>query len=63
VWGVWETRELDTGFSCVDLRERDHLEGLDIDGRAILKLIFKKRDREAPKGLMWPRIGTGGGRL
>jgi len=29
----------------------------------ILKLIFKKWDREAPKGLMWPKIGTDGGRL
>ena len=28
-----------------------------------IKLIFKEWDREAPKGLMWPRIGTGGGRL
>jgi len=63
MWHEWETRELHTGFSWVGLRERDHLEGLGIDGRAILKLIFKKWDREVPKGLMWSRIGTGGGRL
>ena len=25
-----------------NLRERDHLEGLDVDGRIILKLVFKK---------------------
>jgi hypothetical protein len=25
-----------------DLRERDHLKDLDVDGRIILKLIFKK---------------------
>jgi hypothetical protein len=29
------------GFSLGDLREGDHLEGLGIDGRIILKQIFK----------------------
>ena len=29
-----------------DLRERDHLEGLGVDERIILKLIFKKWDGE-----------------
>jgi hypothetical protein len=26
----------------VDLKERDYMEGMDIDGRVILKSIFKK---------------------
>jgi hypothetical protein len=34
------------------------LKDLDVGGRIILKLIFKKWDR---KGLLWVRIGTGGG--
>ena len=30
------------GFCWEDLSERDHLENLGVDGRTILKLIFKK---------------------
>ena len=32
-------------------------------GRMILKCIFKKWDVEVWTGLLWLRIGTGGGRL
>ena len=34
-----------TGFWWGDLRERGHLEDLGVDGRLILKRIFKKQDR------------------
>jgi len=30
------------GFWCRNLRDRDHLEDLDVDGRIILRRIFKK---------------------
>jgi hypothetical protein len=40
----------------------DHLENLGVDGRILLKWIFVKWDK-ARTGLMFLRIGTGGGLL
>jgi len=34
--------EVHTGFCWRDPRERDHLKDLDVDGRIILKCMFKK---------------------
>ena len=48
-----------TGFWCGDLKERDHLEDLDVDERIILKGICKKWDGTRT-GLIWFRIGTHG---
>jgi hypothetical protein len=42
---------------------KDHLEDTDTDRSIILKCIFKKWNGEAWTGLIWLRIGTGGGRL
>jgi hypothetical protein len=52
-----------TEFWWGDLSERDHLEDLDVDGRIILKWIFKTFHGEALTGLFWLRIGTVGGFL
>ena len=43
--------------------ERDHLGDPDIDGRTILRWIFRKWDVGAWTRLICQRIGTGGGLL
>jgi hypothetical protein len=45
------------------LRERVHLEDPGVDGRIILRWIFRKWDVRLWTGSSWLRIGTGGGQL
>jgi hypothetical protein len=45
------------------LRERDNLGEPGVEGRKILRRIFKKRDVGVWTGLGWLRIETGGGHL
>jgi hypothetical protein len=53
--------EVYTGFWWGDLREEDHLKDPGIDGRIILKWIFKQWDGGAWTGLIWLRMRTGVG--
>jgi len=46
-----------------NLRERDHFEYPGVDGRIILRWIFRKWNVEARTGSSWLRIGTVGGPL
>jgi hypothetical protein len=46
-----------------NLRERDHLEDPDVNGRIILRWIFRKWDVRAWNGSIWFREGTGGRHL
>jgi len=44
-----------------NLRVRDQLEDPGVDGSIILRWIFRKWDMGAWTGLIWLRIGIGGG--
>jgi hypothetical protein len=52
-----------TGFWWENLRERDRWGDPGVDGRIILRSIFRKWDVEIWTGLSWLRIGTGGRHL
>jgi len=52
-----------TGFWWGNLRERDRLGDPGVDGRIILGWIFRKWYVELWTGLIWLRIGIGGGHL
>jgi len=60
---LWGRGQVYTEFWLGNLRERDHLEDPDIDGRIILGWISRRWDVGMWTGLGWPRIGTGGGQL
>ena len=51
------------GFGGGNLKERDHLGDSGIDGRIILRWIFRKWDVGFWTGSSWLRIGTGGRHL
>jgi hypothetical protein len=59
MWYVTGTGVMHTGFWWGDLRERDHLEDISVDGRIPLIWVFKKWGGKAWIGLLRRRIGTG----
>jgi len=60
---AWGRGGVYTGFWWGNLRERYRLEDPGIDGRIMLRWIFRKCDVGAWSGLSWLRVWTGGGHL
>jgi hypothetical protein len=52
-------REMSTEFLCRNIKKRDHLEDLRVNGRIRLK-CFLKRPVKALTGFIWLRIETSG---
>jgi hypothetical protein len=59
----WGQERCIQDFLGEDLMERNHLEDIGVNRMIILKCIFKKWNGEACTGLIWLKIGTGGGLL
>jgi len=62
MWHAWGIGEVCTGFWWGNPRERGQWGDPDVDGRIILRWIFRKSER-VDTGWSWLRIGTGGGHL
>jgi hypothetical protein len=60
---VWWRREVCTGCWWGNLRERGYWGDPVVDGRIILRWIFRKLEWVVRTGWSWLRIGTGGGYL
>jgi hypothetical protein len=63
MWRVWGRGGLCTGVWWGSLKERDHWGDPDVDGRIILRWIFRKWEGVVETGWNGLRIGTGGGNL
>jgi len=58
-----EERRIQVFFWWGNLRDRHYLFDPSVDGRIILRWIFRKWDVGVWTGWSWLRIGTGGGNL
>jgi hypothetical protein len=54
--------ELKNSYSILigNLKGKDHLKDITVDGRIIVKRILRKQDVRVWAGIIWPRIGGRG---
>jgi hypothetical protein len=55
--------EMHTMFQTENLKARDHLRDLGVDGRIILQRLLKRQTVKVGIGFTWLRTGTSGGLL
>jgi len=48
------------GVRWGNVKNRNHLEDMVVDGRIMLQLVFNKQDGWTWTGLLWFRLGTSG---
>jgi hypothetical protein len=63
MWNACGTEDVHTEFWRGNLRERENLEDLDVDGRIILTLMLKRSVVRARNILIWLTIEASGGML
>jgi len=63
MWHVGGRRATHAGVLWGNLKNREYLQDLVVDGRIILKSIFKQQTGKMSKRLIWLRIKTHGGVL
>jgi hypothetical protein len=63
MWRVWGKRKVCTGCWWGSLRERDYWGGEDVDGKIILRGIFRKLEGVVGTGWSLLRIRIVGGHL
>jgi len=44
MWHIWQHREMHAMFLYGNVKEREHLENVGIDGRMILRWILNEKD-------------------
>jgi hypothetical protein len=52
MWREWGKLEISTGLRQETVKERDHLEDIDVDGWVILKEILEKYNKREWTGLL-----------
>jgi hypothetical protein len=63
IWLVWGRKEGCTGCWWGNMRERGHWGDPDINGRIILRWIFRQLEGVVGTEWSWLKIGTGDGHL
>jgi hypothetical protein len=61
MWRIWGKKDGCTGCWWENLRERGRWGDPEVDGRIILRWMFRKWEVVVGIGWSWLRIGTGGG--